>query len=255
MTELPLQRLIDIGLDSSTRAAEAYVQSQKSVYPVAGRVVAKLLGIDSNESPVQLLADVMSVMRYANDMIDIYAVPESEFLAAVSNPISFPALREIIDRVACSGDLVAFIQAVKYLLAASAVQRSCSSRFYANARAAEGEAAGKVLVFSVSRFLPDGRRGQSLSRLTVEIATASNLWDTLWDLREDHRFATAVLSRTLVSLIASLCRLLTSGHVVEVTRSLSMLTRRYYLSSSARKKWSSTSRREAWLAYRKVHGI
>jgi hypothetical protein len=245
----------DYGLDGTSDTVAMYIESQQSVYPVAGRVIGDILhdaGLARlNMGARQLLADLMAVMRYANDLIDVYGVTESDLVFAVHTPQVFPVGLALYEGVSEHGDPAMYVRSVEYLLACSAVQRNTSARWYIHARAAEGEAAGLVLISAIAKHLEEAQAAQ---RLTVRLSIAANLWDTLWDLREDGRSGFPAWFRTFTRLCGATCSLLASRHGLLVAHRLWTLTYQHYLSRQARSKWANQSRQDAWVAYRRNYG-
>jgi len=149
----------------------------------------------------------VALMRFTDDVIDVYGVRESEVVAARRDPDAFPAFHDLLK---CVGDQPALIGAVEALLAASISQRTCSASGYAAAKAIESEAAGAVLSAIIQPGVPPHARVRGRA-FVLRLSKASNLWDALWDLREDGRRTLPVAFAVLSAFLRATLDLLFSG--------------------------------------------
>lgn len=250
-----IRDLAQLGLTPTTRNVRRYGESQRTVYHIAGRAVGDFLEatgrVELVDGDVAVLGDAMALMRYADDMIDLYGVPESEFVAALNDQTSGLAFYDLTERL---GEATAqFHAAIEYLLAASVVQRQCSDAFYPAAKAAEGEAAGDALWAVVARRC-DGADRDVIHAFLRRLSAASNLWDALWDLREDDRWRPTVFARIAMAFARAVVSLAGSrAWSPSFALTLARLMHRYYFKHSARHKWAEQSPQTSWLTYRETH--
>ena len=244
-----------LGLAPTTENVRRYGESQRTVYHIAGRAVGQFLEatghLKLDDDDHALLGDAMALMRYADDMIDLYGVPEAEFVMALSDRSAAPAFYDLAERLGSRAGQ--FRIAIERLLAASIVQRSCSDLNYPSAKALEGQAAGEVLWAVVGLRCHEAEQ-KNVHAFLMALSAASNLWDALWDLREDGRGRPLVTFYTLASLLTNITRLVFSQTwSTRFAATLVKLTYRYYFKRSARHKWAAQSRQMAWLKYRAEH--
>lgn len=247
-----LGNLAALGLTPTTENVRRYGESQRTVYDVAGRTVGQFLEatghLKLDDDDRALLGDAMALMRYADDMIDLYGVAEADFMLALYDRSTAPAFYDLAERL--GGRSGQFRLATERLLSASIVQRSCSDLYYPSAKALEGEAAGEVLWAVVGRHCHAAEQ-KDMRTFIMVLSAASNLWDALWDLREDDRHRPYVIFHTLASLLTNVTRLVfMRSWSTSFTATLVKLTYRYYFKRSARHKWDAQSRQTAWLTYR-----
>lgn len=249
---MSMRDLEDQGFSGSLPEAKLYNVSQDSVYSRVAEGVDILLKANSVSLPhfcLETIADIMIVVRYTNDLIDIYGADVHGVIAEVNNPVFFSAFSDIRRRVRLSGDETAFVAACKKTLSATRHQLSAASNRYVYWRLVEGGYTGEMLYYAVFLEIPVHQRDLAKS-LLFTLGASCNLWDTLWDLKEDNRYALANMFRTWVHLIREGVRLLVqSKERSNLVRMLYGFVRDYYFSESARAKWALASRRSKWESY------
>jgi uncharacterized protein len=237
-------------LDWSMPTARAYVRSQNSAYPLAGRIVATILerswGCRLNDNSRSLLVDTMTALRYVNDLIDIYGVHEARVAQLLRSSGHFSAYDDLCAEVALHGDLIAFQQAAEQLLWFSHCQRNAHPASYISFRRAEGLVTGQLLYFAIAANVPHSIRDAVRCQLE-SIGAAANLWDTLWDLREDGRFSALSQTYAVMAVLAETAKVLrVSPRPAKLLQTLVRLVARFYLSQQARAKWSTVTRESKW---------
>ena len=249
---MPMSVLEDQGFRGSLLEAKLYNLSQDSVYSKVAEGIDVLLRANSislSKLCLDTVADIMIVIRYTYDLIDIFDADVQGVVAEVDNPVFFSAFSDVRSRVKLSGDETAFVVACKKTLSATRHQLSATNSRYVYWRLVEGGYTGEILYYAISQEIPAHQRELAKS-LLFTLGASCNLWDTLWDLKEDSRYTLANLFRTWAYLIRESTSLLArSKERIRLLRMLYGFVRAHYFSDSARARWKHASRRSKWESY------
>jgi len=176
--------LIELGFTGDIKNVYSYNLNQKSVYGVVGLFFRDVYILITKQN-VELLVSIMATIRYINDLVDLYGIDELMVIEELDQTKYFEVFDFIFFCVKCSGDIVSFKKSCKKVLFFSKSQRKSKSISYIKYRIYEGHFTGMMLFYAINKSFKKSLFFKKIFFSSLSIA--SNLWDTLLDLKEDKK--------------------------------------------------------------------
>jgi len=186
----------------------------------------------------------MAIIRYVNDIVDIYDTKEIEIIKEIRSPIFFGCFNDIFELVSKYGQPISFNNACKLTLLYSYRQKKSTGLRYLLFRAKEGGSTGLILYSCIT---PRNQQSHKIRAFYRMLGISSNLWDTFFDLKEDEKMSIAILF--VCPLMIIYYSFMTIWYCPRKVYSFLILTKfilKFYLRDDAKKKWSNISRTKKW---------